>query len=78
MSDVPAKRPKERVAYRPRPLMFADGRNEMCRVCVHFEPAEAKDDHATCAVVEGEVSPAGWCVRFKRAEKDNDPWWEDA
>lgn len=66
MTEQPAKRSKERVAYRPRPLLFADGRNEMCRACSNFEPPEA------CKVVEGEVSPAGWCVRFSRPSTEAD------
>jgi len=33
--------------------------NRKCANCTFFEPAKK-----SCKVVEGEISPEGWCVRF--------------
>jgi hypothetical protein len=34
----------------------------MCAVCAFFEPPES------CDVVEGDISPAGWCEAFVLAD----------
>ena len=43
--------------YRPKPK---DGKS--CATCRLFTTTDA--DKGTCAVVEGEVSPNGWCMAY--------------
>ena len=47
---------KERVGYRDEPYQ---GRT--CAKCVLYA------GHGECAIVEGEVSPNGWCVQWTPA-----------
>ena len=47
---------KERVGYRDEPYL---GRT--CAKCVLYA------GHGECAIVEGEVSPNGWCVQWTPA-----------
>jgi hypothetical protein len=47
---------KERVGYRDEPY---EGRT--CAKCVLYT------GHGECAIVEGEVSPNGWCVQWTPA-----------
>jgi hypothetical protein len=50
------KRSKEAVGYRDEPL---EGRS--CAKCVLYV------GHGECVIVEGEVSPNGWCVQWTPA-----------
>jgi len=50
------KRSKEKVGYRDEPY---DGRS--CAKCVLYV------GHGECVLVEGEVSPDGWCVQWTPA-----------
>jgi len=50
------KRSKESVGYRDEPL---EGRS--CAKCVLYV------GHGECVIVEGEVSPNGWCVQWTPA-----------
>ena len=47
------KLPKETVKYQYEPK---DG--QQCLNCLHFVPPNA------CKLVEGEISPKGWCILF--------------
>jgi len=50
------KRSKEKVGYRDEPY---EGRS--CAKCVLYV------GHGECVIVEGEVSPNGWCVQWTPA-----------
>jgi hypothetical protein len=50
------KRPKEKVGYRDEPY---EGRS--CAKCVLYA------GHGECVIVEGEVSPNGWCIQWTPA-----------
>lgn len=50
------KRSKEKVGYRDQPY---DGRS--CAKCVLYA------GHGECVLVEGEVSPDGWCIQWTPA-----------
>jgi hypothetical protein len=52
----PKKYSKERVGYRDEPYA---GRT--CAKCVLYA------GHGECAIVEGEVSPQGWCLQWTPA-----------
>lgn len=47
------KLPKALVQYQDSPKG-----SQKCLVCLHFQPPDA------CAIVEGPISPEGWCVAF--------------
>jgi hypothetical protein len=51
-----AKRPKEKVGYRDQPY---EGRS--CAKCVLYV------GNGQCVIVEGEVSPDGWCMQWTPA-----------
>jgi hypothetical protein len=51
-----AKESKEKADYTP----LAHKHNERCERCKYFEiPRE-------CRLVQGEISPKGWCKHFER------------
>jgi len=52
-----AKLPKDDIFYQDKPK---EGRK--CADCKLFQPAGS--GKGSCAVVEGEVSPEGWCAAF--------------
>jgi len=52
-----AKLPKEDIFYQDKPK---DGKR--CASCKLFQPAGT--GKGNCAVVEGDVSPDGWCAAF--------------
>lgn len=39
---------------------------DQCDNCIHFIPGKTPKDAGTCKVVEGNVSPSGWCVMYAR------------
>ena len=53
---APKKHTKEKVGYRDEPY---DGRS--CGKCVLYQ------GHGECVIVEGEVSPEGWCIHWTPA-----------
>jgi hypothetical protein len=57
MAQATRKRSKRSVRYQETPK---DG--EHCADCVHFLPPHA------CEGVAGDISPNGWCIRFKRKQ----------
>jgi hypothetical protein len=56
-----AKASKADLQYRDRPNNGA-----MCAACKFFTPGSS-GDAGTCAMVEGTVSPEGWCMAFSPA-----------
>jgi len=47
-------------------VMYQDHRHEGkgCAECKSFIPAGANGGGATCALVEGAISPDGWCTAY--------------
>jgi hypothetical protein len=47
-------------------VMYQDHRHDGkgCRECKSFIPAGGNADGATCALVEGVISPDGWCTAY--------------
>ena len=39
---------------------------DQCGNCIHFIPGKTPKSAGTCKVVEGDVSPSGWCVMYAR------------
>lgn len=37
---------------------------QVCANCIHFVPGQTPDAMGTCKVVEGAISPKGWCVAY--------------
>lgn len=54
-----AKATKQAMQYQDQPKNGQD-----CDQCVHFVPGANADAQGTCKVVEGPISPKGWCVAF--------------
>lgn len=38
--------------------------NEACANCVHFEPGLSPTAQGACSVVEGSISPHGYCIAY--------------
>lgn len=54
-----SKASKEQVKYQDKP-----NKNEKCSNCIQFIPGEAQDADGECKVVQGSISPQGWCTVF--------------
>jgi len=54
-----AKAAKADFQYRERPHNGAT-----CSQCKLFSPDAANPSSGTCAILEGPVSPNGWCIAF--------------
>lgn len=53
------KAPQSAVQYQGHPK----GQDE-CDHCTHFVPGKTSSADGTCQVVQGSISPKGWCVMF--------------
>lgn len=53
------KAPQSAVKYQDHP----HGQDE-CDRCTHFVPGKTSSADGTCQVVQGSISPQGWCVMF--------------
>lgn len=38
--------------------------NRHCSKCIHFKPGKTAEVEGACEVVEGPISPNGWCMAF--------------
>ena len=54
-----AKASKETMQYREKP----NGK-EQCSNCMQFIPGKKPEDNGECKVVEGNISPQGWCISY--------------
>lgn len=52
-ASAQTKRPQKAVSYRPTP-----NGHESCSNCANFQAPSA------CKLVEGSISPSGWCVLY--------------
>jgi len=57
------KAPQSAVQYQDHPK----GQDE-CDRCTHFVPGKSPSADGTCQVVQGSISPKGWCVMFASKE----------
>ena len=37
---------------------------QQCDTCLHFVPGAKPDAMGTCKIVEGPISPKGWCIAY--------------
>lgn len=56
-----SKAPQAVAMYQPTP----HGKDQ-CGNCIHFIPGKTPTAIGTCKVVEGNISPSGWCVMYAR------------
>ncbi len=59
-----AKASKATMKYQDKP---SDGKD--CESCLQFVPGSSRTANGTCKVVEGAISPHGWCVAFAAKPK---------
>ena len=50
---------KSTAKYQDKP----NGKQE-CDTCMQFVPGKASSANGTCKIVEGSISPKGWCMNF--------------
>lgn len=55
-----AKAPKDAMFYQLRPRG-----SEACANCVHFEPGPTPGAQGACSVVQGSISPHGYCIAYE-------------
>jgi len=53
------KATKEAMHYQDQPK---DG--QQCATCVQFMPGEKPGASGACQIVEGAISPNGWCIEY--------------
>ncbi|SFE37177.1 high-potential iron-sulfur protein [Nitrosomonas sp. Nm166] len=56
-----AKASKEAMQYRDKP-----NGQEKCSNCMQFVPGETAEASGECKVVEGSISPQGWCIAYAK------------
>lgn len=58
-----AKGSKSQFKYQEKP-----NGNQKCAECSLFEPGKNASEDGECKVVEGSISPNGWCTAFSPKE----------
>lgn len=59
ITPLHAKGSKEQFKYQDTPK-----NGKVCKDCIHFEP-----ETNTCNIIEGSISPKGWCTLYKEPHK---------
>lgn len=54
-----AKATKQAMQYQEQPK-----NDQKCADCMHFIPGAKQGANGTCKVVEGPISPNGWCAAY--------------
>lgn len=54
-----AKMSQQGAMYQPKPHA-----NQKCSGCARFKPGATATADGSCAIVDGKISPNGWCVMF--------------
>jgi hypothetical protein len=54
-----AKASKQAMQYQDQPK-----NGQQCSTCLQFVPGAKPDANGTCKVVDGPISPKGWCVAY--------------
>lgn len=55
------KAKKADMKYQDKPNAGKD-----CDDCIHFIPGKSAKAMGTCKIVEGPISPSGWCIEFQQ------------
>ena len=58
------KAKKQAVKYQDKP----NGKQK-CADCMHFIPAKSGKGTGTCKIIEGAISPNGWCAEWEQPAK---------
>ncbi len=58
-ASAATKASKKAMQYQDKPK---DGKK--CENCTQYIPADSKGAQGKCKVVEGDISPEGWCIAF--------------
>jgi len=55
-----AKIPKKQLKYQDKP-----NKGQHCSQCTQFIPGKDPKGRGTCKLVEGSISPNGWCLEWE-------------
>jgi hypothetical protein len=55
---------KQDMKYQDRPQ-----KGQKCEDCIHYIPAKDAKAPGECKIVEGPISPKGWCIEFQPKKK---------
>jgi hypothetical protein len=58
-ASAQAKASKQAMQYQGQPK-----NGQQCSTCMQFVPGAKPDADGTCKVVDGPISPKGWCVAY--------------
>jgi anaerobic selenocysteine-containing dehydrogenase len=58
------KTPKSDVQYKNTPR-----NGQMCAQCMYFLPAKSRNGKGHCKLVQGTISPHGWCILYTPKSK---------
>jgi len=58
-AQAAGKAPKATMQYQDKPKG-----DQQCSTCIQFIPGATPTANGTCKVVEGAISPKGWCVAY--------------
>lgn len=61
VNNASAKVPKAAMHYRDHPK-----NGDECSTCIQFIPGSSPTAMGTCKLVEGSISPHGYCVAYSR------------
>jgi hypothetical protein len=59
-----AKIAKKKLKYQDKP-----NKGQRCHDCTQFQPGKTADARGTCKLVEGSISPNGWCLEWEAPPK---------
>jgi len=59
LARAQAKAAKQAMQYQDQPK-----NGQRCDTCMQFVPGAKADGPGTCKVVEGPISPNGWCIAY--------------
>jgi hypothetical protein len=55
------KAKKSDMKYQEKP-----NNGQRCGDCIHFIPGQSAKAPGACKIVEGPISPGGWCIEFQK------------
>jgi hypothetical protein len=61
---IAAKVPKKQLKYQDKP-----NNGQRCRDCTQFIPGKDAKARGQCKLVEGSISPNGWCLEWEAPPK---------
>ncbi len=60
-ANADAKTSKAQVKYQATPKT-----GQKCSLCTFFMPGSSSTANGTCKIVDGSISPNGWCTAFSK------------